>query len=149
MDKLGIEFYLVGDSDQLDTIEERSDEGTPQFELVRQYAREWSRRISDEIASLPEDENEIKKSTDEIKISFNQINEELLAPRPSSKSILKKILKLQEEMVQLRNILEENKGMIANTEQENCKLLKKIEELENLANNREQPSSMSQKCIIA
>ena len=79
MDKLGIEFYLVGDSDQLDTIEERSDEGTPQFELVRQYAREWSRRISDEIASLPEDDNEIKKSTDEIKISFNQINEELLA----------------------------------------------------------------------
>ena len=148
MDKLGIEFYLVGDSDQLDSIEERSDEGTPHLELVRQYAREWSRRISGEIASLPEDDNEIKKSADQIRISFNQINEELLAPCISSKPILKKILKLQEEMAQLRAILEDNKSMIANTEQENCKLLKKIEELENLVRNREKPSSISEKCLV-
>ena len=134
-------------SDQLDTIEERSEECTPQYELVRQFAREWTRQFSNEIASIIEDNCEFQQNIDEIKISFKEINEELEGNRLSSQKILKMILKLQSELEILKNLLDQSKSEMECAELETTLLMKRIKDLEDIM--QKKSSESTHKCIIS
>lgn len=154
---LNIEMeFLENFADQLDTIEEKSQECTPQFELARQHAKEWSKMCaksfqskSDELSSICEMHDDINQHINEIKDSFLEINEELNIPNPSSKTIVAKIFKLKVLMQDLQKKLEQCKAEISDTEKENTDLASKIKQLEQIVNGKsENHASEEHTCVI-
>lgn len=130
MFSLGIDMRFDDNYDQLDTIEERSQECTPQVELVRQLSREWNKlqTISfnnrSDLISISEVDDEFIQNICESKLKNEESHN-----AESTKYLIKQIAKLRHKAEHLQKVLNERHQEILDTETENSGLKEKINEL--------------------
>ncbi|OMJ86568.1 hypothetical protein SteCoe_11851 [Stentor coeruleus] len=150
MKALEVEMRFLEDfTDQLDTIEEESQESTPQLEHSRQQVMDFSRRLNESFNSKSDElsnifvMDDLSDQINDIKGSFHEINEELSVVKLNPKSIVEKVFNLKSQMHNLQTKLENCTAKISETENENHELMSKLKQLEEFEDKSQNP-----KCLI-
>lgn len=128
MYSLNINFGFEENYEQLDTIEERSQESTPVYDINRQLSRDWGK-----LQTLTALNKSSLKSISEVEddVIQNMRVNRTASKKKASKIALKQILSLKSKLRQLEEHIVNNKQEISETESENFELQGKIKDLEN------------------
>lgn len=155
MKALEVEMRFLEDfTDQLDTIEEESQESTPQLEHSRLQAVDFGRRLNDSFNSKSDElsnifvMDDLSEQINDIKGSFHEINEELSIVKLNPKSIVEKVFNLKSQMHNLQTKLEMCTAKISETENENHELMSKLKQLEDSEDKNDGNKAPDPKCLI-
>jgi chromosome segregation ATPase len=128
MYSLGIEMRFDDNYDPLDTIEERSQECTPQVELARQISRDWN-KLQTISFNNKSDLLSISEADDELFQNFCETDEKHEEFDESTRVLIKHIAKLSVEVDHLKKVLHDKNQEILETDSENSDLKEKMNEL--------------------
>lgn len=124
MHSLNINLRFEDHYEQLDTIEERSQEFTPVYDINRQLSRDWGKLHTLSLQNKPSLRNISEDEQEAIQTAkISRAN----SKRQKSKKTLKQILALKKKLTRLENQIKTNKQEISKTESENSELEAKIQ----------------------
>ena len=134
MESLGIQFKLFDYlDDQLDTIEERSQECTPRTDLVKQHTKEWGRMRTRSFHSKSGEHNHVlegKSDDNSIKGSLKEENLKVKADQLDAGLTFNSLVNLQKKMNKLQKVLLGNTEKIKLLEIESTDLVTKVKDIE-------------------
>ena len=127
MYSLNINLGFDENYEQLDTIEERSQECTPVYDINRQLSKDWGK-----LQTLPALNKSSLKSISEVEDEEIQKIQVVrsASKKKASKIALKQILGLKNKLRQLEEKIVINKQEISVTESENFEMQVRIKDLE-------------------